>query len=410
MTCEVAVMNKRGIALAADSAVTLSDNKGNAKKIYHTAEKLFSLSPELPVAIMTYGAADIMGVPWETVVKVYAQKLDGQRFGTLAAYAQNFIDFIKGAYWLFPMETQARYVRDLVGDVWKRPYKNVLDETLGKGKGKPTRKDMLEKLAALIEKDHDLWERRYQDLASAAPDYGQRVRETFAEAIDKVESDLFEGFSLTAPIKEGLRKTVELAYQKEWFHPMDRGRYVVIAGMGEAEPFPVLLEYEVGTLAAGELRYRKAGETRVDNDMDGWIKPFAQSEIIDSVIQGIHPNVYDRFIEEVARMTLDDEEDEEDSERIEERKQAFADLFREKVLLDFANPLFLAVSALPRQDLAKMAESLVNLTAFLKRMTVDDEETVSEPIDVALLSKGDGFIWVKHKDVHTLAHDRSIST
>ncbi|EQD51878.1 hypothetical protein B2A_06767, partial [mine drainage metagenome] len=81
MTCEVAVMNKRGIALAADSAVTLSDNKGNAKKIYHTAEKLFSLSPELPVAIMTYGAADIMGVPWETVVKVYAQKLDGQRFG-----------------------------------------------------------------------------------------------------------------------------------------------------------------------------------------------------------------------------------------------------------------------------------------------------------------------------------------
>ena len=34
MTCEVAVMNKRGIALAADSAVTL----GNGKKIYHTAE------------------------------------------------------------------------------------------------------------------------------------------------------------------------------------------------------------------------------------------------------------------------------------------------------------------------------------------------------------------------------------
>jgi hypothetical protein len=52
MTCEVAVMNKRGIALAADSAVTL----GNGKKIYHTAEKLFSLSPSLPVAIMTYGA------------------------------------------------------------------------------------------------------------------------------------------------------------------------------------------------------------------------------------------------------------------------------------------------------------------------------------------------------------------
>jgi hypothetical protein len=75
VTCEVAVVDKRGIALAADSAVTL----GNGKKIYHTAEKLFSLSPSIPVAIMTFGAADMMNVPWETVVKIYAQKL-GSRF------------------------------------------------------------------------------------------------------------------------------------------------------------------------------------------------------------------------------------------------------------------------------------------------------------------------------------------
>jgi ATP-dependent protease HslVU (ClpYQ) peptidase subunit len=59
----------RGIALAADSALTL----GNGKKIYHTAEKLFSLSPSIPVAIMTFGAADMMNVPWETVVKIYAR-------------------------------------------------------------------------------------------------------------------------------------------------------------------------------------------------------------------------------------------------------------------------------------------------------------------------------------------------
>jgi hypothetical protein len=72
MTCEVAVMNKRGIALAADSAVTL----GASRKIYHTAEKLFSLSSSVPIAIMTYGSADMMNVPWETVIKVYAQKIE----------------------------------------------------------------------------------------------------------------------------------------------------------------------------------------------------------------------------------------------------------------------------------------------------------------------------------------------
>ncbi len=52
MTCEVAVMNTRGIALAADSAVTL----GDGEKTYHNAEKLLQLVPGAPVAIMIFGA------------------------------------------------------------------------------------------------------------------------------------------------------------------------------------------------------------------------------------------------------------------------------------------------------------------------------------------------------------------
>ena len=76
---------------------------------------------------------------------------------------------------------------------------------------------------------------------------------------------------------------------------------------------------------------------------------------------------------------------------------------REEILQGYDQPFMGAVSALPRQDLAKMAEALVNLTAFLMRMTADQDETVAEPIDVALLSKGDGFIWIKHKDLVRLS-------
>lgn len=115
-------MNKRGIALAADSAVTVRDGDGARKKIYYTAEKLFSLAPDLPVAIMTYGPADIMGVPWETVVKVYAQKLDGRRFDTLSAYARDFLAFIEGATWLFSPEMQTQWVRSLAHSVWDGLY------------------------------------------------------------------------------------------------------------------------------------------------------------------------------------------------------------------------------------------------------------------------------------------------
>jgi hypothetical protein len=85
-------------------------------------------------------------------------------------------------------------------------------------------------------------------------------------------------------------------------------------------------------------------------------------------------------------------------ERIEKRKKEFADYLRDEIEQRYDEPFMQAVAALPRQDLAKMAEALVNLTAFLMRMTADQDETAAEPIDVALLSKGDGFTWIKHKE------------
>lgn len=71
-------MNKHGVALAADSAVSI----GDGQKVYHTAEKLFKLS-NAPIAIMTYGCAEIMGVPWEIVIKTYIQQFGERRFPTV---------------------------------------------------------------------------------------------------------------------------------------------------------------------------------------------------------------------------------------------------------------------------------------------------------------------------------------
>lgn len=43
-----------------------------------------------------------------------------------------------------------------------------------------------------------------------------------------------------------------------------------------------------------------------------------------------------------------------------------------------------------------MAEALVNLTSFKRRVT-PETETVGGPVDVAVISKGDGLVWVKRK-------------
>lgn len=56
MTAIVGFMNKHGVAVAADSAVTL----GNTHKVVNSGNKIFTLSKYAPVGIATYGNASFM--------------------------------------------------------------------------------------------------------------------------------------------------------------------------------------------------------------------------------------------------------------------------------------------------------------------------------------------------------------
>ena len=63
---------------------------------------------------------------------------------------------------------------------------------------------------------------------------------------------------------------------------------------------------------------------------------------------------------------------------------------------NYSGPIMDVVGVLPKDELASMAESLVNLTV-LRRRTSIDIETVGAPVDVAIITKGDGFVWIKRK-------------
>ena len=84
MTAEVAILNASAVALAADSAVTI----GN-RKIYNSAIKLFALSKHAPVGAMVFGNAELLGTPWETILKCYRQQLGTKSFDRLDAYLED---------------------------------------------------------------------------------------------------------------------------------------------------------------------------------------------------------------------------------------------------------------------------------------------------------------------------------
>ena len=81
----------------------------------------------------------------------------------------------------------------------------------------------------------------------------------------------------------------------------------------------------------------------------------------------------------------------------------FLKQFQEITIEKHISPVLNAVGSLSKEDLAELAESLINLTYLKRRISFqEEEESVGGPIDVAIITKGDGFIWVKRKHYFNL--------
>ena len=145
------------------------------------------------------------------------------------------------------------------------------------------------------------------------------------------------------------------------------------------------------------------------------IIPFAQSDVLLSFIKGLSPTL-NTSIESITRESsvrvLDSVKEFLSTKGIQQQdiedysSELFGLLFEERrrVLNDITassndklvSPIIGMLSYLPKDELAKMAESLVNMTAFRRKVSNEDE-SVGGPIDVAVLTKNDGFVWIKRK-------------
>ena len=188
---------------------------------------------------------------------------------------------------------------------------------------------------------------------------------------------------------------------------------VVIAGFGTDDVFPCLTSFFVDGVAADTLRYTRDKDLDLITGADARIVPFAQREMVVRFMDGVDP-FYEQNIEELISEILykypqaivdsisnltHDEKSELNKKLAEAAQKQFEQI--EKMLSDFkksnfSDPVLKVVTMLPKDGLALMAQSLVSLTSFKRKMSME-AETVGEPIDVAVISKGDGFTWIKRK-------------
>lgn len=159
MTAEIAIMNKEAIALAADSAVTMSTAGQSVAKIFPSANKLFTLSKFHPIGIMVYGNAQFMGIPWETIIKIYRNNLGNNELNTLNDYSKNFIEFLNVNQKLFPESIQITYLKnDLNGyfELIKAQLKNELELKI-KETGQIDDEIAKEAASKIIKDHYEIW-------------------------------------------------------------------------------------------------------------------------------------------------------------------------------------------------------------------------------------------------------------
>lgn len=409
MTAEIAIMNKYGVSLAADSAVTVS--KG---KVYNSANKLFTLSKFHPVGIMVYGNAELMGVPWESIIKIYRKILHTRKHSTLDEYAKDFMSFLDSPNPLFDVNQQKRYfissVTEYFTQVILNDINNKLLEISKSGRGL-TKKDIRIVLNKVINDIHHKLTSK-STLDHLPKDFGDSLITDYAKEIDEITIKIFEKLPILPTHKRQLRQIACCLFIKDYFHPNRSG--VVIAGFGEDEVFPVIKSYVVECIVRNRLKYQydSSMSGKIDHDNNATIIPFAQSEMVHTFMRGIDPE-YKKFISSYIGILLNeypksviggikkfsDKRKIEIENKLKDISKKLVTDFNEslnKVDASHISPVINAVAALPKDELASMAESLVNITSFKRRVSLE-METVGGPIDVAVISKGDGFVWIKRK-------------
>lgn len=401
------------MALATDSAVTTRNSQG--VKVHNSANKLFTLSKYYPVGIMIYSSADFMGYPWETLIKVFRGWLRKQSFPTVDEYAQSFFDFLLSQASVFTSERQTDWFR-----VQAVRILNVLNDRLAEVVrahidqhgviDDETVQTLFEQ--ALTELEGVLLSKEILPLYAEATDRNQ-FETAASEILDQVIADVFQAL----PIQLYLDRLKTLVSHRLMSDTALDFTGLVFAGFGENEMLPVVSSFWCDGVFAGRIRYGTYPKlsANLNESPNAWIIPFAQSDTVFRFLQGIDP-VYKReaqghvqslvseVVQHVNTTNAHRYTGPEDKAQAEEALQGLTAFETSKLnerlnVLEsqrFVAPVLDVIDSLPKDDLAAIAESFVNLTSF-QRKILREVETVGGPIDAAVISKGDGFVWIKRK-------------
>jgi hypothetical protein len=389
MTAEVALLNKQAVALAADSKATFGS--GMSVKTYDSVEKLFELSRDHPVGMMIYGNAEFMRVPLEVIIKEFREHSGPKAHSTIEAWGEAFVTFAgkfenysmrdsemavftKTASFLRAIEASAlvnRSLEPLITDVEARQVHPALRDL--------SEKEFLRNFPDLL--------KRYESLLHSR--IGERMNTDIRLQLPRLLHRLTIS-DIETVARSGL----------------------VIAGFGADETFPSLINLETDGVIAGRLAVSPRSRSHITVDHPADVLPFAVRNVMISMVHGVDPSFLDysltvfrdlirangdRLINEFAKSETEKRRlHSENAAMSDDFISIFLDYLRDYIQDMHLGPFASTLQGMPPDEMAWLAESLVHLTSVKMRMSLGPEG-VGGPVDTAVITKREGFKWVKRK-------------
>ena len=417
MTSEVVLMNRQAVAMAADSAVTISGHE--YIKTYQSVDKLFPLVDGQPVAVMIYNNAEIMSTPWETVISLYREAMRGQVLDSVEDYAEDFMNFISGNPDLFPAEHQDTEFFKMVAVVF---YVIAEDFELQVQRFQETNGARVrEHLASIFEFVVGQLHQDYQRYPDDAPrsDLGcfpkgmaEQVRRRYGSEIEHLIDSLLTAIrneygpiAVSDATRERLRDIGVFAATRDAFFEHYTG--VVFAGFGARQKFPSMRSYLTSSVVLGILKRKNDRVANMTADGGPVIQPFAQDRMIKTFLTGMDEyqrrfiygetlklsvNVASEIIKHAPNLSDAQREDLFRSYSENNLRVALREFF--SAIDNYQNavhtrPIYRAIGSLPKRELGETAASLIKLNSFQQKV-MHAIETVGGPIDVAVITRNGG--------------------
>lgn len=413
MTTEIAVVNRLGVALATDSAVTVSD--GTRMKVFDTGDKLFELSEVHPVGVMINGNMDFLEIPWEILIKSFRDEHGDEPRASIPDWCKALFEHVAAHPGINEL-ARTKSFRNAVMSEIASIQGAVLERLRPLQQGSPAAGDprfhelisrlLDEELVAEIDFLGDL-EVADSLMGLDEADYLQRHR----NEINSISDEQFKPTTLSDQQRDLIAQAVVLSLFR--YGSADSGSGLIVAGYGADKFFPALEAFHVDGVVDGRIKHTRTGGSEIDRTSTlGATVSFAQTDVIDRLLAGADPRFISATADFIRRSIagLGDQfgngstgESAEQSalrgifeNAAEQAAEEFETSFAPRVREQFLNEFNSMIAMMPKQELIELAESLVSVTV-VERKAQSETATVGGPIDVAMITKNEGFVWIKRK-------------